>query len=185
MLKQGTTVKKDDFTGFSERFNELLDIAGFPGKGSGRLTEVAPFLGLSVSGARKWIVQDKPPPKKGDLITAVAKLLGRNKKTQNISPERVAVWLEWGSDNVQNPFKDSAIVGNHQAMAKIYLTVDKQATESGIDLYKIPEEIMDDVYKCIMEDVACNYLADPDQDFVKGKLLVANHAAKKNKKAGK
>jgi len=59
-------VTYDDKEAFSNRFIEILDKAGIPPKGKGRLRVLSKMFGVSDKGARKWV--------EGEAIPGMAKL---------------------------------------------------------------------------------------------------------------
>lgn len=89
--------------GFSVRFNQLLDMAGFPSaekKRSGRYTTAADRFGVKATTIRCWCLQDTPPRQFTDLIKVVRIMLEDTPGTNN--PESVAAWLLSGNEKI-NP----------------------------------------------------------------------------------
>lgn len=160
------------YDGFSHRFNYLLDSAGYPSMNQGRLTEFAEDMEMSVSGARKWIVEDNPP-KKSKLVEVCEKVISEN-FSSSLNARRVAAWLEYGDDIVENPFSSGrSIIKDHLIMGKIYVSIHNMAEELEIDISQINPSLRDSVYCKVMDDVVSNNLNEPDKKFICSLLILA------------
>ena len=168
--------------GFSARFNVLLDKAGYSSIQKGRIKEFAKDMDMSVSGARKWIVQDIPP-KANKLIEVCQKVI-QLRKLGRYNPRRVACWLDYGEDVVPNPFDSGdSIANDHRIMGNLYVMVHKEARKLGIDIYGMESDLMDNVYKELMEDLVEKGVDKPEPKLVSSVLVLA--ANKKKLKAKK
>ena len=146
--EQTQTKDLDTIIGFSDRFNQLLDYAGF--LSTGRITKVANFFGVSVSGARRWCKLDRPPRLK-DLNSMLEALIAMN--SNSVDVHSVSNWLLYGvgdplGDSKANSGKKSASshnenldknlinsLSNHQVMGQVYIAINQQAQHMKIDLY--------------------------------------------------
>ncbi len=166
--------------GFSNRFNWFLNEAGYRDINQGRLTEFAEDMEMSLSGARKWVVEDNPP--KGSRLIEVCGKVIEKKMPTKYNPKRVACWLEYGDEFVPNPFKSGKSIANdHAIMGSIYVLVHKMAKKLDINIYEIQSTIMDSVYTKIMDDVVENKLAEPDSRLISSLLVLANKESVRKK----
>jgi len=161
-------------SGFSERFNYLLDKAGYPGMQQGRLTSLSNDENMSVAGVRKWIVEDNPP-KASKLMEIVERLLKEN-ITGKYNPKRIAGWLEYGDEVVPNPFESrKSIEKDHLIMGDIYVLVYKAAKRLDIDIHTLEPAVLNNIYKTIMDSVVKNGLDKPNSRLVTSLLVIAKN----------
>lgn len=73
--------------GFSRRFNEYLDEQGITKKNRAR--RLSEKFDISLSGARRWLIQDQPPKNKA-LMEIVEKLSPENNALHTV------IWLLYG-----------------------------------------------------------------------------------------
>lgn len=182
MAKPANLDKKDSgiCPGFSNRFNYFLDKAGYPNLNSGRLTVFSEDLNTSVSGARKWIVEDSPP--KTTKLIEVCEKIADEKLTKRFNARKIACWLEYGEEIVPNPFNNKKSIANdHVIMGNIYVLVHKEAKKLNIDIYRMDPKLVNEIYDQLMEEVVRNNLADPDKRFISS-LLVLSDKKQNNKK---
>ena len=138
----------DTVEGFSKRFNRLLDLAGF--ESTGRITKLANFCAVSVSGARRWCKLDRPPRIR-DLNKLVESLVALTPHALDV--HEISQWLLYGNGNPLEPYlqrRDQAearkttapsssklsTLSNHQIMSQVYITLNDEAQKLGFDLYK-------------------------------------------------
>lgn len=159
-------------TGFSDRFNFFLDQADYPRLNKGRLTAVSEDLGMSLSGARKWIIENTPP-QTSRLIEICEKIV-RQRLNKNYDPKRIACWLEYGDEIVANPFTSGrSIATDHLIMGNIYVLVHEAAKGLGIDIYSIDYAVMESLYGKLMDNVVGGGLREPDLALIKSLLVLA------------
>jgi hypothetical protein len=98
-----SVVPQDIHSGFSLRFNQLLDsVEGLPiPSARGRRSYVAKITGFSKPSVDEWLSKDKPPSDT-NLRKIVQFLLGYIPGSFNIA--RVESWLRYGEAAVDNPF---------------------------------------------------------------------------------
>jgi len=163
--QQGTSAPADTVEGFSERFNQLLDLAGF--QQTGRITHVAKFFNVSVSGARRWCKLNKPPRIR-DLTTVVETLVAQTE--HEIDTVALCNWLLYQTDNPLQTFHQGTAsllhsssanasaqinaLGNHVLMGQVYMTMNAAAQNLSLDLYNnpdMPNNVMDQVIKRLVD----------------------------------
>jgi|GEM_PF-6723649 len=182
MVKDSKKKEPGSCPGFSKRFNQLLDLAGYPSFNQGRLTVLAEDLNMSMAGARKWIVEDTPP--RGSKLVDVCEMLAKEKLSKRYNPRRIACWLEYGEDIVPNPFSNpKSIEKDHAIMGNIYVLVHNKAKKLKIDIYTMDSQLIDEIYKELMEDVMANKLKEPSKALISS-LLVQADKKQKDKKQG-
>lgn len=176
------TDKKDTglCPGFSKRFNYFLDQAGYPSLNQGRLTAFSDDVKLSVSGVRKWIVEDNPP--RGPKLVEVCEMVSRMKLSKRYNPRRIACWLEYGEEIMPNPFSSGKSIRNdHAIMGSIYVLAHNAAKKLKIDLNNMDSKLLDEFYDQIMDDVVTNKLAEPDKQLISSLLVLAEKKQKAKK----
>lgn len=119
--------------GFSLRFQELLDRAGFPPMGDGRINLGAEVFAVSKSGFRGWCQFDTPPRVFNELRRVVQLLLMRADRT-DVLPETVIGWLYVGELR-GNPFNRT--MTNDSLNQETYVSVRIVANKMGIDFNNI------------------------------------------------
>lgn len=162
--------------GFSSRYNELLDLAGFPEVG--RLTKVARYFGVSVSGVRRWCKLDKPPRIRA-LVTNVESVISLS--STKLDSQTIVNWLLYGEDT---PIPSGEVstgaakqrstrsaqsaqvnaLNDHMVMSQIYMTLNAEAKKLKIDLYgkqTLPNDVLDSIIHRLAEYVEKNEIA-PD-----------------------
>jgi len=103
-------------SGFSSRFNELLDMANFPKVHEGRYTEGAKRFELkSAATFRLWCTEDKKPRTYEMLLDIVKSIM--SDIPGDYDPHGVIAWL-YGA---KNPFNDYVI--DSTLMLDVFLTV--------------------------------------------------------------
>ncbi|MBV1870889.1 MAG: hypothetical protein KUG76_08265 [Gammaproteobacteria bacterium] len=158
--------------GFSDRFNFFLDEAGYPRLNKGRLTAVAEDMGMSLSGARKWIIENTPP--QTSKLIEICEKIALRRLNKKYNPKRIACWLEYGDDIVANPFTSgTSIATDHLIMGNIYVVVHEAAKGMGIDIYSIDYASMERLYRKIMDNVVDRKLLEPDLPLIKSLLVLA------------
>lgn len=163
--------------GFSGRFNLFLDEAGYPEMNLGRLKVLAEDQEMSISGTRKWVVEDTPP-KGAKLIEACETIINKKMNSKH-NPKRIACWLEYGDDIIANPFNDGKSIANdHAIMGNLYVLVHNIAAEFKIDIYSMDSSLMEPVYETLMDDVVNNDYRDPDPKLISSLLILAEKKAK-------
>lgn len=168
-------------SGFSERFNYLLDKAGYPGMNQGRLTMLSEDEAMSMSGVRNWVVENIPP--KASKLLEICERLLNEKIKGSYNPKRVAGWLEYGDEVVPNPFVDAdSIKDDHIVMGKIYVLVHQAAKKLSIDINLMAPSVLDKIYKTIMEDVVVNGLEKPTAKLIESLLIIADKDKRNNAK---
>lgn len=125
--------------GFSQRFQELLDRAGFPPMGDGRINLGADVFGVSKSGFRGWCQFDTPPRVFSELRRVVEILLDRADR-KDVLPEAVMGWLYVGELR-GNPFTKN--IGNDALAQEIYVSVRIVANKKGIDFNSLANHTQD------------------------------------------
>jgi len=125
--------------GFSQRFQELLDRAGFPPMGDGRINLGAEVFGVSKSGFRGWCQFDTPPRVFSELRRVVEILLDRADR-RDVLPEAVMGWLYVGELR-GNPFTKS--IGSDALAQEIYVSVRIVANKKGIDFNGLANHTQD------------------------------------------
>ena len=166
-----TTTTKQEET-FSDRFNFLLDKAGFPPIGTGRARALAMRFDVSKSGAQNWIGRNFPP-KRDTLQTIVNELLADFE--EHYDPEKVIAWLEHGNV-VNNPFKRTQapqhpnLVANHVLLSRIYVTVHTIAKTKGLDIYSLDDDVMDHIYDSVIQKAIENDQNEPDKFLINSLL---------------
>lgn len=133
--------------GFSERFNELLDMAQFPRKA--RYSRGAEAFGVSVNAFSDWCQKDEPPGHINVLVEVVKILL------ENIpgdyDPKAVAGWLQAGNVKGINPFKEYDI--EYAVVGDIYLMLTNLADEKNLDLdSELAKNITHSVYLYVLDE---------------------------------
>lgn len=91
---------------FSDRFNYMLDLAGFRPLERGRAVELAELTSCTRMGARRWL-QQNTIPENTTLRIIVLEVLTRLKRS-NIPVGAVISWLREGRE-VRNPFEEEQI----------------------------------------------------------------------------
>lgn len=119
--------------GFSERFNLLMDRAGFPK--TNRTSEGARRFNVVHNTFKAWCVSDKIPGTHALLIEIVEALLLEVAGRHN--PKAVVAWLLAG-DAVPNPFGDDI---DAVAFVDLYLQISQIAKREGINFDKLPREV--------------------------------------------
>lgn len=88
---QGSTVP-----GFSRKFQELLDLAGFPPMGEGRINIAEKQLNVHKSTVRLWCQNDTPPRTWAEL-SRVVKMLLEMAGRLDVQSDAVIGWLYQGN----------------------------------------------------------------------------------------
>lgn len=125
--------------GFSDRFNALLDRAGFPKQN--RLTVGAKRFGIVPNTFRSWCVQDKIPQTHSDLVGIVEKLLKDVPGRYNA--RAVVAWLLAG-DAVPHPFTDEA---DALLLVELYFRIREIAKSEKIEFEKLPRDVRNLILK--------------------------------------
>ena len=160
--------------GFSQRFNYLLDKAGYPDMHQGRLTSLSNDENMSKAGVRKWVVEDNPP-KASKLMEIVDRLL-KEHISGKYNPKRIAGWLEYGDEVVPNPFENrKSIEKDHLIMGDIYVLVYKAAKRLDIDIHALEPAVLDNIYKTIMDNVVANGIEKPNSRLITSLLVIAKN----------
>lgn len=157
--------------GFSERFGQLLDMAGYPSVNSGRLTELSEDLGVSVSGVRKWVASDKPP-RTAKLIEICELIVNirmnkDGKGSARLNPRKIACWLEFGEELVRDPFKGNTKQGDeHVQMGQLYVAVHRAALKKELNLYTINPSLVDFIYSTLLDDMKKSNSSAPNEELL-------------------
>jgi len=128
--------------GFSDRFNQLLDMADFPKQNEGRYTEGAKRFGhKSHLTFRSWCTENKKPRTYEILLEVVISLLSDIQA--DYDPHSIIAWL-YGGDAVKNPFNNTDT--DFSLKLDIFLLVtelsDKEKTElTKLELQNITKKI--------------------------------------------
>jgi len=171
MKKRKTTALH---SGFSQRFNYLLDKAGYPEIHQGRLTALSNDENMSMAGVRKWIVEDNPP--KASKLMDICERLLKEKISGKYNPKRIAGWLEYGDEVVPNPFESrKSIEKDHLIMGDIYVLVYKAAKRLGIDIHTLEPAVLNNIYKTIMDNIVKNGLEKPNSRLITSLLVIAKN----------
>jgi len=117
-------------SGFSSRFNELLDMANFPKIHEGRYTEGAKRFELkSVATFRSWCVENKKPRTYEMLLDIVSSIM--SDIPGDYDPHCVIAWLH----GAKNPFDEYDI--DSTLMLDVSLTVTDIAKEENRELSRM------------------------------------------------
>lgn len=134
--------------GFSERFNLLMDRAGFPK--ANRTSLGARRFNVVHNTFKAWCVSNKIPGTHSLLIEIVEALLldvaGRH------NPKAVVAWLLAG-DAVPNPFGDDS---DALTFVDLYLQISQVAKREGIDFDKLPREVRNLILKHVRATLPSN-----------------------------
>lgn len=118
---------KESKSGFSsEKFNELLDMAGFPQLHDGRIVKLAKQLGKAFSTCRPWCMENKGPKTYEATFEVVSDILSNI--PGDWDPHSVCAWL-YGA---KNPFTEFNV--DSTLMLDISLAVTELAKEENRDL---------------------------------------------------
>lgn len=138
-MVESSTSSGNVVQGFSERFNLLMDRAGFPK--ANRTSEGARRFNVVHNTFKAWCASDKIPGTYASLIDIVEALLMEVAGRHN--PKAVVAWLLAG-DAVPNPFGDDS---DALAFVDLYLQISQIAKREGIDFDKLPREVRNLILK--------------------------------------
>lgn len=133
---KGVAEVESSVPNFSDRFNQLLDLAGFPPRGDGRIFSGADSLKVKRNTFRGWAVQDKPPRSYAELARVVTELLQRAGRP-DIPCGLVIGWLYQGHYAGPSPLK--AEEPTDQLSKELFVAVRIQANKKGIDYNSLSE----------------------------------------------
>jgi len=123
------TEKSGTVPGFSRRFQLMLDYAGFPPMGDGRINLGAEIFQVSKSGFRGWCQFDTPPRVFAELRRVVRLLLARADR-DDVLPEAAIGWLYVGELR-GDPFNHTVI--NDSLSQETYVSVRIVANKLRVD----------------------------------------------------
>lgn len=147
-MVESSTSSGNVVQGFSERFNLLMDRAGFPK--ANRTSEGARRFKVVHNTFKAWCASDKIPGTHGLLIEIVEALLVEVAGRHN--PKAVVAWLLAG-DSVPNPFGDDS---DALAFVDLYLQISQVAKREGIDFDKLPREVRNLILKRVRSMLPTN-----------------------------
>ena len=120
-------------SGFSERFNVLMDRAGIPKRN--RLSIGSKRFKVALNTFKSWCAQDRIPGTHADRVAVVEDLLKDIPGRHNTMA--VVAWLLAGPA-VPNPFERDV---GELALVDLGLQISRLAQEAGIDFHKLPREV--------------------------------------------
>jgi hypothetical protein len=182
-LKEATITPKHS-SGFAARLTRVLQQAQV--KEYGRLSLLARETELTPGGARLMFSEDRPPKQLAAylrLLDALCRLLAD--ADIDVDSSALSAYLLDGSEdplNLESTEDVEAILGQIDAVyvAKIYVLIDKLASQSHIDLYKdIETDTLRELYNrvlryCIAQDM------DAESEDLKDIIISSFKLAKAN-----
>lgn len=95
---------QDIYPGFSDRFWQLLTMAGLNEKDRRNISKFSEDFQVGKGSAHEWLTKDKPP-KDSKLDALVTFLLSKLDRKHTANVRRVCAWLKYGGPGgVPNPF---------------------------------------------------------------------------------
>jgi len=168
--KKEIVIEDNECPGFSERFNELLTKIDFA-DGSARVNRIETTMGVSLSTARNWVVNDKPPAVKTlrDIIHKLQPVI----ETAGIKAtgDDICGWLlfnvgdplDKGIEEKLDQLARKLMAFDIQLMGAIYVIVHEQANAANIDIYTdYAGDAIDKVYARIANYVLKNEIKAVD-----------------------
>ena len=155
---------------FSQPFNFLLDMAGYPPVGTGRAKALSQQFGCSKSGAQNWVCNDLVP--KRDSFNSIVSGIISN-LSGNYNKNQVIAWLEHG-DTVANPFSTTSLSQfkktqnsfNHALLSRVYVAVHNIAKSMDLDIYTIEARIMNHIYNSVIQKAIDSHTNTPDKHLI-------------------
>jgi len=133
-------------SGFSERFNVLMDRAGIPKRN--RLSIGSKRFKVALNTFKSWCLHDRIPGTHADRVAVVEDLLNDIPGRHNTMA--VVAWLLAGSA-VPNPFERDV---GELALVDLGLQISRLAQEAGIDFQNLPREVRSLVIRRTRERLA-------------------------------
>ena len=129
-INQASGTFSEAFPGFSERLNNLIDLADvdIPSLDDGRQAYISTLLQASKMAPGDWLKKDKPP-KTATLRKLVNYLIAHLPGDHN--PYKIEAWLKYGEEAVSNPF-NSAPQANQALIPLATTLIVSVAKEIGI-----------------------------------------------------
>lgn len=165
---------KTGYQGFSERFNQLLDQAGYPPLEYGRARHLGDKFSVSKSGARKWIREDTPPrpDKLRVIIEELYEMTGLN-SLRNTA--KVIAWLQYGEElgAALETESQGVFAADHILLSNVYLAVHNAAKVKHMDLESLPQAKLDRLYGAVIKQTIESNSSEPDSHLIKTLLELA------------
>ena len=157
-----TSSKAKSVPGFSKRFNQLLDWAGYEEKA--RSTVLGELLTKNRTAIHPWLTKDIVPVKLSEVIEAIL-----SECSSYASRDSVEEWL-LTADKSRNPMEAMTLQRfnniDFHLLGKIFTSVYDAAQLQNIDTKKIPSHEMDLIYSTVLKQVARSPKKKIDNTFI-------------------